>query len=99
MSKENPSFRIMIIDLAEDKVVVDQFADAIVCGIGRNGDKKNEIEGSELLACKCNFVAGVGAVNAAEKAIRRQKMEIIKNFMNNATPEMMAECFGTEEGE
>lgn len=97
MSEIKHSFRIMIIDIDEDKVVVDEFADAIVGGFAKSGSTPKEIEKSEICACKCSFIAGIGAVEAAEKAIMTQKRQVVKSFMEKATPEMMKECFGGEE--
>lgn len=99
MSEIKHSFRIMIIDIEKDKVVVDEFADAIVGGIAKNGSSPKNIDRSEICACKCSFAAGIGAVAAAEAAIHTQKKQVIKNFMEKATPEMIKECFGGEESE
>ena len=97
MSEIKHSFRIMIIDIDEDKVVVDEFADAIVGGFVKSGSTPKDIEKSEICACKCSFIVGIGAVEAAEKAIMTQKRQVVKSFMEKATPEMMKECFGGEE--
>lgn len=97
MSEIKHSFRIMIIDIDEDKVVVDEFADAIVGGIAKNGSTPKDIERAEVCVCKCDFISGIRAVEAAEKAIMTQKKQVIKSFMEKATPEMMKECFGGEE--
>lgn len=97
MSEIKHSFRIMIIDIEEDKVVIDEFADAIVGGIAKNGSSLKNNERSEICACKCSFIAGIGAVEAAEKAIMTQKRQVVKSFMEKATLEMMKECFGGEE--
>lgn len=97
MSEIKHSFRIMVIDIEEDKVVIDEFADAIVGGIAKNVSTPKEIEKSEICACKCSLIAGIGAVEAAEKAIMTQKRQVVKSFMEKATPEMMKECFGGEE--
>ena len=97
MSDIKHSFRIMIIDIEKDKVVIDEFADAIVGGIAKNGSSPKNIERSEVCICKSSLVAGIGAVEAAEKAIMTQKRQVVKSFMEKATPEMMKECFGGEE--
>ena len=99
MSEIKHSFRIMVIDIEEDKIVIDEFADAIVGGIAKNGRTLKNIEKTEICACKCSFAAGVGAVAAAEVAIKTQKKQVIKSFMEKATPEMIKECFGGEESE
>lgn len=99
MSEIKHSFRIMIIDIEKDKVVLDEFADAIVGGLAKNGSSPKNIERSEMCICKSSFAAGVGAVAAAEEAIKTQKKQVVKSFMEKATPEMIKECFGGEESE
>ena len=96
MSNVNKSFRIMIIDIAEDKIVVDEFCDAVVAGIADNGCKPGFTDSQEIIACKCGLNAGTAAVVAAEKAVMTQKKQIIKSFMEKATPEEIMECFGGE---
>lgn len=96
MSNVNKSFRIMIIDIAEDKIVVDEFCDAIVTGIASSGDNIGETEGSEITCVKGNVFAGIAVVAAAEKAVMTQKKQIIKSFMKKATPEEIMKCFGGE---
>lgn len=97
MSNVNKSFRIMIIDIAEDKVVVDEFCDAIVAGIASSGDNIGKTEGSEIVCVKGNVLAGIAVVAAAEKAIMRQKREFVKSFMKNASPEDIAAALNIEE--
>jgi hypothetical protein len=99
MSEIKHSFRIMIIDIEKDKVVLDEFADAIVGGIAKNGSSPKNIDRSEMCICKSSFAAGIGAVADAEAAIHTQKKQVIKSFMEKATPEMIKECFGGEESE
>ena len=99
MSEIKHSFRIMIIDIEKDKVVLDEFADAIVGGIAKNGSSPKNIDRSEMCICKSSFAAGIGAVAAAEAAIHTQNKQVIKSFMETATPEMIKECFGEEESE
>lgn len=97
MSEIKHSFRIMIIDIENDRGVVDEFADAIVGGIAKNGSSPKNIDRAELCICRSGFAAGIGAIESAEKAIMTQKKQVIKSFMEKATPEMMKECFGGEE--
>ena len=97
MSEIKHSFRIMIIDIEKDKVVLDEFADAIVGGLAKNGSSPKNIDRSEMCICKSSFAAGIGAVAAAEEAIKIQKKQVIKSFMKKATPEMIKECFGMED--
>ena len=99
MSEVKHSFRVMVIDIAEDKVVVDEFCDAIVAGLASNGGKIREYNSSEIVACKCNFIAGIGAVEAAERAVMKQKKEFVKSFMKKASPEDIAKALKLEDEE
>ena len=97
MSNVNKSFRIMIIDIAEDKVVVDEFCDAIVAGIASSGDVIEETSCSEIVCVKGNVLAGIAVTGAAEKAIMRQKREFVRSFMKNASPEDIAAALNLSE--
>ena len=94
-NKIKHSFRFMIIDIEEDKVVVDEFCDAVVVGAAqtREGMPPQPIE---IAACKSGYIEGVFAVTAAEKAVMTQKKKIINSFMEKATPEEIMKCFGGE---
>lgn len=96
MSKIKHAYRLMVIDIEEDKVVIDEFCDAVVAGIAANGCKPGFTDNQEIIACKCGLLAGTAAVDAAEKAVMTQKKQIIKSFMKKATPEEIMECFGGE---
>lgn len=96
MSKIKHAYRLMVIDIEEDKVVVDEFCDAVVAGIAANGCKPGLTYSREIIACKCGLRAGTAAVDAAQKAVMTQKKQIIKSFMEKATPEEIMECFGGE---
>lgn len=97
MSDVKHSFRITIFDIEEEKVVVDEFCDAIVAGVATNGGSLEETNGMELLASKSDLFAGIVVVTAAEKAIMRQKRELVKSFMKNASPEDIAAALNIEE--
>ena len=99
MSNVNKSFRIMIIDIAKDKVVVDEFCDAIVAGIASSADNIGETECSEIACVKGNILAGISVVTAAEKAIMRLKREFVRSFMKNASPEDIAAALKLSEDE
>lgn len=96
MSDVKHSFRITIFDIEEEKVVVDEFCDAVVAGIASNGCKPGSTDNQEIIVCKCGLLAGTAVVDAAEKAVMTQKKQILKSFMKKATPEMIEECFGGE---
>ena len=97
MSKIEHAYRLMVIDIEEDKVVIDEFCDAIVAGVATNGGSLEKTEGKELLASKSDVFAGISVVAAAEKAIMRQKREFVKSFMKNASPEDIAAALNIEE--
>lgn len=97
MSETKYAYRLMVIDIKEDKVVVDEFCDAIVAGIASSGDNIGETECSEIACVKGNVLAGIAVVDAAEKAIMRQKREFVKSFMKNASPEDIAAALNIEE--
>ena len=99
MSEVKHSFRVMVIDITEDKVVVDEFCDAIVAGLASNDGKIGKYDGSEIVASKCNFIAGIGAVEAAERAVMRQKKEFVKSFMKQASPEDIVKALKLEDEE
>ena len=96
MSDVKHSFRITIFDIEEDKVVVDEFCDAVVAGIAGKGCNPGLTESQEIIACKCGLLTGTAAVAVAEKAVMTQKKQIIKSFMKKATSEELMECFGGE---
>jgi hypothetical protein len=87
----------MVIDIEEDKVVIDEFCDAIVAGVATNGGSLEDTKGKELLASKSDLFAGIAVVGAAEKAIMRQKREFVKSFMQNVSPEDIAAALNMEE--
>lgn len=89
------TLRIMIIDIEEDKIVVDEFCDAVIVGAAQTREAMPP-QPIEIAACKSGYIEAVFAVTAAENAIRTQKAKIIKTFMEKATPEEIMECFGGE---
>lgn len=96
MSDVKHSFRITIFDIEKEKVVLDEFCDAVVAGIAKNGSKPGSVDAKEFAACRCGISVSVGAVLAAEKVIMTHKKEVVKEFLEKATPEMIKECFGGE---
>lgn len=82
MSEVKHAFRLMIIDINEDKVLVDEFCDAVVAGTAQNPEEgKKQEDGDVLVACKCCLSTGVAAVVAAEEAVQNQKMEMVASFL------------------
>ena len=80
--KVNASYRLMIIDIEEDRIVLDEFCDAIIGGIAKESTegKKGLVMGNVLNAVKCGIPAGVAAVSAAEDAIGLHKKMTCKLF-------------------
>ena len=80
--KINAAFRLMIIDIEEDKLILDEFCDAIIGGIAKEPTegKKGLVMGNVLNAVKCGIPAGVAAVSAAEDAIEFHKKKTCKLF-------------------
>lgn len=91
------AYRLMVIDIEQDKVVIDEFCDAIVSGVATNGGSPEETNGTELLASKSDLFAGIAVVAAAEKAIMRQKREFVKSFMKNASLKDIAAALNIKE--
>lgn len=82
MSDVKHAFRLMLIDIEADKVLVDEFCDAVVAGMAQNPEEgKVQDVGSVIVACRCGLSAGVAAVVAAEDAIRRQKNKTAESFL------------------
>lgn len=96
MSEIKHSLRLMIIDIEEDKVVVDEFCDSVIAGVAQKREAMIP-QKIEIAASKSGYIEGIFAVEAAESAIRTQKTKIIKTFMENATPEEIKKCFGEDE--
>lgn len=99
MSEIKHAYRLMVIDIEEDKVVIDEFCDAIVAGVATNGGSPEDTKGKELLCSKSDLFAGIAVVVAAEKAIMRQKREFVRSFMKKASPEDIAAALNIEEDE
>ena len=93
------AFRIMVIDIAEDKLVLDEFCDAIIVGISRSDGDPKINEAKEFMAAKCHILTQSCSVKAAEKAIATAKKEVVESFMRDATPEILKELFSDSEVE
>lgn len=82
MSEVKHAFRLMIIDIDEDKVVVDEFCDAVIAGAAKNPEEgKQQDSGTVIAACRCCLTAGMAAVVAAEEAVQKQKRKIVASFL------------------
>ena len=96
MSEVKHSLRLMVIDIEEDKVVVDEFCDSFVGGLSAKTENIKKPDNIELCVCKCGLIPGIGAVTAAEKAIMMQKKQIIKAFAEQAPSEVVEEVLGSD---
>ena len=85
MSDVKHAFRLMIIDIEADKVIVDEFCDAIVAGTATKSDD-GEGPGTHnvLSASKCDLHIGVAAVMAAEEAIEKTKKNTVEAVLKRA---------------
>lgn len=91
MSEIKHAYRLMVIDIEEDKVVIDEFCDCIVGGVGKNVEEEGKT-GSSVLVMQNGFAfTGVAAVEAAEKAVKLQKRKLVEGFLTTASPEEIAE--------
>lgn len=99
MSEIKHSFRIMVIDVEKDKVVLDEFADAIVGGIAKNVMPGEDGACAEIAVTRATTIGLMNAVTAAESIVKKQKRMLLMGFLKNATPEEKKECFGIEDVE
>lgn len=97
MSDIKHSLRIMIIDIEKDKVVLDEFADAIVGGIAKNVMPGEDGACAEIAVVRATTIGAMNAVTAAENVVKKQKKMLLMAFLKNATPEEKKECFGIED--
>ena len=99
MSEVKHAFRIMLIDIEADKIILDEFCDAVVAGIAKNPESgKVQDAGNVLVACKCGLATGIVAVAAAEEAIQKQKDKTVESFLKKGgisnVDEFMKEALG-----
>ena len=91
MSKIKHAYRLMVIDIEEDKVVIDEFCDCIVGGIGKQVEEEGKTGSAVMCIQNGLALTGVAAVEAAEDAVKRQKRKLVEEFFKNASPEEVAE--------
>lgn len=82
----------MLIDIKEDKILVDEFCDAVVAGTAQNPeeDKLQEF-GSAIGACRCGLSTVIAAAAAAEESIQKQKNKTIESFLREGGIENAAD--------
>lgn len=82
MSEVKHAFRLMLIDIDADKVLVDEFCNAVVAGTAQDPEEgKPQEVGNVIAACRCGMSAGIAVVAAAEEAIKKQKYKTVENFL------------------
>ena len=91
MSEIKHAYRLMVIDIEEDKVVVDAFCDCIVGGLGQTSEEEGKTGAEALVIQKGWALTGVAAVEAAENAVKLQKRTLVEEFLKTASPEEIAE--------
>ena len=100
MSEIKHAYRLMVIDIEEDKLVIDEFFDAIVAGVARENKEFEKSECNSIACCRVENIAVVAAsVDAAEKAIEKQKGNIIEDISKIGVPKIIKKIFGIESGE
>ena len=91
MSETKHAYRLMVIDIEEDKVVIDEFCDCIVGGVGKKVEEEGKTGSAVLVMQNGWALTGVAAVEAAEKAVKLQKRKLVTEFLKTASPEEIAE--------
>lgn len=82
MSEAKHAFRLMIIDIDEDKILVDEFCDAVIAGTAQNPEEGKKQEGGNIIgACRCALLTSVAAMSAAEEAVRKQKAKVVASLL------------------
>lgn len=106
MNEIKHSFRIMIIDIEKDKVVIDEFADAIVGGIAKNVMPGEDVACAEIAVTRATTPTLTAAIMTAEGIIQKQKKMIIDNIAKEAgisleelATGLMGKIFGNMMGE
>ena len=90
MSEAKHTFRLMLIDIDADKVLVDEFCDAVVAGTAQDPEEgKLQEDGNVIVACRCGLSAGIAVVAAAEEAIQKQKNKTVENFLRKGGIEIV----------
>ena len=80
MEENHNKLRIMVIDIEEDKLIVDEFCDSIVVGLGRS-DANGDISGKKLGILKGGIYSAVAAINSAEGAADKTKSKLVGRVM------------------
>jgi hypothetical protein len=85
MGEVKHAFRLMLIDINEDKVLVDEFCDAVVAGTAQNPEEGKKQEGGNIISfCRCGLSAGMAATIAAEEAIQKHKAMTLASFFEKS---------------
>ena len=85
MSDVKHAFRLMVIDIEADKVVIDEFCDAIVAGTAKKAVDGDGTDGkgshSIISMAKSDLKSGVAACMAAEEATKKTKEKVAMSFL------------------
>lgn len=101
--KINAAFRLMIIDIEEDRIVLDEFCDVALGGYARNSENgKSCADVKGICVAKCNVMTGLGASMAAEKIIEKHKKNVIAGLLVDVSggdlESAIDEIFGGDDG-
>ena len=91
MSEIKHAYRLMVIDIEADNVVLDEFCDCIVGGVGKNVEEEGKTGSAVVVIQNGWALTGVAAVEAAENAVKLQKRKLVTEFLITASPEEIAE--------
>ena len=80
MEKNHNKLRIMVIDIKEDKLILDEFCDSIVAGLSRF-DADSGIAQKKLGALKGDLASAIAAITGAEGAADQAKRELVNKVM------------------
>ena len=80
MKEHHNKLRIMVIDIEEDKLIVDEFCDSIVVGLGRS-DVNGDISGKKLVILKGGIHSAVAAIAEAEGSAGKAKSKLVGRVM------------------
>ncbi len=84
-NKANAAYRLMVIDIEEDKIILDEFCDVFLGAYAKNsedGKRVVDAKGSSLV--KSNYYGVAAACMAAEKIIEKNRNRLVKEILNDA---------------
>ena len=84
-NKVNAAYRLMVIDIEEDKIILDEFCDVFLGAYAKNsegGKRVVDAKGTSLV--KSSYYGVAAACMAAEKIIEKNKKRIVKEILSDA---------------